>query len=89
MHYYKIKSCLYNIKVAGAETRAYTVWSGLFSIQRRINLRLDNFNNWFQVFNTTFSAVCSIAIYGFLFYYLIPAAGASGLMTGGNNAGGT
>jgi NHLM bacteriocin system ABC transporter ATP-binding protein len=66
------------LKVAGAETRAYAVWSNLFSSQRRISFHLDNLNIRFQIFCTTFSAICSIAIYGFLSYGLKSADGLSG-----------
>ncbi|HEX2915078.1 MAG TPA: NHLP bacteriocin export ABC transporter permease/ATPase subunit [Chloroflexia bacterium] len=52
------------LRVGGAETRAFAVWAGLFSRQRRLAFKARLANNNLLVFNAAWTVITSLVIFG-------------------------
>ncbi|MEQ8221749.1 MAG: NHLP bacteriocin export ABC transporter permease/ATPase subunit [Candidatus Eremiobacterota bacterium] len=51
------------LRVAGAESRAFTQWAEKFGLQKRFSFKIQNIKNFYEVFNSVILLISSIVIF--------------------------
>ncbi|MDZ7899433.1 MAG: NHLP bacteriocin export ABC transporter permease/ATPase subunit [Arcicella sp.] len=80
---FEFLSGITKIRIAGGESRVFTLWADKFSNLKKLGFNSGTYQNFVETFNASYPLLTSIFFFSFLYYTMLNTTGAASMLSVG------